>query len=226
LRAPGQVLQWRPANVDPSGLRHWESGNYRADAKVGFVGGFDAQFESGMALDFGSVNAEDAGFLTDTIALTFNMGEVNTHVDSFFDQMVAVSSVGTNFKAFNMKFWVGDLTAFSATGVPTPIFHMAKSADWIRNKHVAPNGPGVEIVPSSLPASGNVLARSPSTVFVSGVYKDLEFSHFIYLAGEFPSGAFPLGTYGGLGQQDFTFKFSYDYTDIFANVKASDLDFC
>jgi hypothetical protein len=222
LRVPGQILQWDRDKVNPSGFRHWESGEYKPDAKIGLVGGFAAQRESGNALDFGLVDVVDAGFLTDTIVFTFNLGEVNSHENSFFNQMVAASSVGTNFKAFNMKLWVGDLTAFTASGVPTPIFHMRNSAQWIQGLRISPNNSGVVVVPSSLPISGNIFSRNNNT-FISGAYQDLQFSHFIYLVGEFPSGTFPLGTYGGLGDSDFTFKFSYDWTDINANVLATDL---
>ena len=226
LRPPGQIEQWDKSQLDPSGLRHWESGNYKADAKIGLVGGFPAQLESGRALDFGLIDVIDTGFLTDTVIFTFNMGEVNNHVDSFFDQMVAASSVGTNFKTFNHKFWVGNVTAFTSSGVPTPIFHMRTSAQWIQGLNIFPNGSGVQIVPSAIPISGNIFAKQNNDVFISGAYKDLEFTHFVYLRGEFPSGVFPLGTYGGLGKGDFTFKFSYDWTDINANVLASDLKEC
>jgi len=226
LRAPAQILQWDRDLVNPSGFRQWESGNYRPDSKVGFVGGFQAQLESGNALNFGQVNAEDAGFFTDTIVLTFNMGEVNSHLDSKFDQMVAASSVATNFKAFNLKFHVDNLTAFTASGIPSPTFYMRRSAQWLQGLQVLPGNSGVEVVPSSLPPSANVLVKQQNLVFVSGAYLENEFTHFIYLRGQFPSGSFPLGTYGGPGQNNFTFKFSYDWTDINANVINSDLAAC
>lgn len=225
LRAPGQILQWNRNQVNPSGYRHWESGLYRPSAKIGFVGGFQAQMESGRALDFGEATANSSGFLTETVVFTFNLGEVNLHVDSFFNKMVAASSVATRFKAYNMKFWVGDLSTFGS-GLPSPVFHMRKSAEWIQGLQVVPNAMGVEIVPSALPVSGNIMAKSLSTVFVSGAYLDPEFSHFVYLRGEFKPASYPLGSYGGLGQQDFTFNFSYDYTDIKAHVLESDLELC
>ncbi len=225
LRPPAQIEQWDKDANDPFGFRHWESGNYKPDAKIGLVGGFDAQFESGIVLNFGQTEISDVGFFTDTIVFTFNLGEVNSHPDSFFDQMIVASSVGTNFKAFNMKFWVGDLTAFTATGIAIPIFHMRQSSGWLKGFNVTPAGPSVEIVPSSLPSSGNVFSKM-SSVFISGVYQDIELSNFIYLRGQFASGVTPLGTYGGLGDKTFTFNFSYDWTNIDANVLISDLSPC
>jgi len=138
---------------------------------------------------------------------------------------VAASSVATRFKAYNMKFWVGNLSAFGS-GLPSPAFYMKKSAEWVQGLQVVPGDPGVEVVPSSLPTSGNIMAKSPPTVFISGAYLDSEFSHFVYLRGQFPAAAYSLGTYGGLGVVGFDFRFSYDWTDIKANVLESDLETC
>jgi len=222
LRPPAQIQQWdRDAN-DPFGFRQWESGNYRPDAKIGLVGGFDSQFESGNVLNFGEVIADDSGFLTDTVVFTFNFGEVNGHPDSFFDQMVAASSIGTNFKAFNMRLWTGNVNAFTSVSVPLPTFHFLQSSGWKQGFNVTPGGANTSVVPTSIPPSGNIFANNTG-VFISGVYKDVSFSNFIYMRGEFPAGSFTLGTYGGLGEDSFTFNFSYDWTDINASVLVSDL---
>lgn len=222
LRPPAQIEQWdRDAN-DPFGFRQWESGNYKPDAKIGLVGGFDAQFESGVVLNFGEIEVVDAGFLTDTVVFTFNFGEINTHTDSFFDQMLAASSVGVNFKAFNMKFWVGNLTAFISVSSPIPQFHFLQSSGWKQGFNVTPGDTDTFVVPTSMPASGNILSNT-SSVFISGVYQDVSFSNFVYLRGQFPTGSYPLGTFGGLGERSFTFNFSYDWTDINASVLVSDL---
>ncbi len=222
LRPPAQIQQWdRDAN-DPFGFRHWESGNYKPDAKLGLVGGFDAQFESGNVLNFGEIVTNDIGFLTDTVVFTFNFGEVNSHTDSFFDQMVSASSVGVNFKAFNMRLWQGSVSAFTSTSVPVPTFHFLQSSGWKKGFNVTPSGVDTFVMPTSAPPSGNILANQTG-VFISGVYQDLSFSNFIYMRGQFPSGAFALGTYGGLGAKTFTFNFSYDWTDIEAAILVSDL---
>lgn len=226
LRPPAQIIQWDRNALSPIGFRQWESGNYKTNAKIGLVGGFDAQFESGRALDFGEVLAIDAGFLTDTVVITFNLGEVNSNPASFFDHMAAVSSVGLNFKAFNMKLWVGALNAFTGvSGVPAPTFHFFKSSGWQQGLQITPGNPGVEVLPSSLPASGNIF-NELTDVFISGAYLDPEHSDFVYLRGQFPSGSYPLGTYGGLSQRDFTFRFTYDWTDIGARVLTTDLAGC
>ncbi len=222
LRPPAQIQQWdRDAN-DPFGFRQWESGNYKPNAKIGLVGGFDAQFESGTVLNFGESTTNDSGFLTDTVVFTFNFGEVNSHPDSFFDQMVAASSVGTNFKAFNIRLWRGSVSAFTSASVPTPVFHFLQSSGWKRGFSVTPGGADTSVVPTSIPPSGNIFANQTG-VFISGVYQDVSFSNFIYMRGKFPAGAFTLGTYGGLGESTFTFNFSYDWTDINAAVLVSDL---
>lgn len=223
LRAAGQILQWNIDQVSPSGWRHHESGQYKPGAKTGLVGGFTAQKESGIAIDFGQINIAESGFYTDTVALTFNLGEVNSNSDSFFNQMVANSSVATNFKAFNMRIWVGSLSAFS--GQPQPTFYFRNSADWRRGYHLFPSDSGVSVLPSSMPTSQNVLSKGDNDVFVSGNFLEKQFSHFIYIRALFPSGTigqgkdYALGTYGGLGQGDFTLKFSYDYTNIDSLVK-------
>lgn len=227
LRAAGQVEQWDRNAIDPTGFRHHESGEYRPDAKklVALCGGFTAQMESGVAINMGQIvlPPPTSGFKTDTVVLTFNLGEVNSHPDSFFDQMVAASSVGPNFKAFNMRFWEGSLSAFS--GLPRPTFYFRNSATWRRGYTLDPltsSGTlhsGVFILPSSMPDCDMLIkAKDPEVVFVSGNFKEPEICHFLYVRGIFPSGNYPLGTYGGLGLKTFTFKFSYDWTSIDAHV--------
>jgi hypothetical protein len=178
--------------------------------------------ESGRALDFGQVNTDDAGFLSDTVVITFNLGEVNSNIDSFFNEMVSASSVATNFKAFNMKFWQGNLSAFvDVSGIPKPTFHYFTSPTWSRGLQIIPGDSNVFILPSSLPTSGNIFNNT--NVFISGAYKNAEFSDFIYLRGQFPSGNYTLGTYGGLGVRTFTFRLTYDYSNINANILETDL---
>jgi hypothetical protein len=227
LRAPGQILQWQVRSVNPSGWRHHESGVLKPDAKlVPFCGGFTAQKESGVPVDFGQILFDASGFATPTIPITFNLGEVNSHPDSYFNLMVADGSVSSDFKAFNMRFWVGNLDAFA--GLPQPTFYFQNSAEWRRRFRLEPFVSGIEalglaagvsVVPSSMPLSGpNVFAKSPDSPFISGSFQEKEMSHFLYVKGVFPSGNYPLGTYGGLGQGDFTLKFSYDYTSLDANI--------
>jgi len=227
LRAAGQIEQWSRNSIDPTGYRHHESGEYKTDAKrlVALCGGFTAQKESGVAINLGQIIIPDnsSGFMSETAVLTFNLGEVNSHPSSFFNQMIDASSVGTNFKAFNMRFWEGNLIAFS--GLPQPTFYFRNSATWRRGYILDPidasgnPNSGIFVLPSSMPdCSPNVFSKSPDSVFVSGNFLENEFSHFLYVRGVFPSGNYPLGTYGGLGLKTFTFKFSYDWTERTANV--------
>lgn len=224
LRAAGQVEQWFTDGLDPSGYRHHESGHYLAGAKqlVALCGGFTAQKESGVAINFGEIVVPDiSGFMTNTVPITFNLGEINSHPSSFFNIMVSDASVGQDFKAFNMRFWMGSLSAFN--GMPQPTFYYRNSAQWRQGYILDPLSPFAVVIPSSMPVTGaNVFSKSPDSIFVSGNFADSEFSHFIYVRGVFPSGTYTLGTYGGLGQKTFTLRFSYDWTDIDANVNEED----
>lgn len=232
LRTPSQVLQWNISRPDPSGLRHWESGVYKPAAKGfpgerklpdGLRGGFTAQLESGAAINFGEILVDNSGFLTNTVALTFNLGEVNGHPDSFFDIMNSSGSVGTNFKAFGLRFWLNNFSAFDRNPSGIPIFYFLTSADWQRDLSLTPTTQGIQIVPSSLPSSQNLFSKDDN-VFVSGAYLEQEFSHYLYIVGSFPSGVdYGLGTYGGLGSGIFTFRFSYDWSGIDANVRSTDI---
>jgi hypothetical protein len=217
LRAPGQVEQWDKVRLDPSGYRHHESGQYKADSKVlpTLVGGFTAQKESGVPLDFGSIYIEESGFRTNTAVFTFNQGEVNSHPNSYFNEMVAASSVG-EFKAFNMRLWQGNLDAFS--GLPQPTLYYRNASQWIQNYDLQPSDSGVLILPSSMPLTQNIFSKHPDDFAVSGNFREAEFTHFIYMKGFFPSGSYQLGTYGGLGLDTFTINFSYDYTDLEAFI--------
>jgi hypothetical protein len=233
LRAPAQVTQWRQSAVDPSGIfKHIESGVFKVGAKfdVDFTadsirGGFDAMAESGNAINFGSIAPTTSGFTSSTAVLTFNLGEVNFHPNSFFDQLNTLCEVGTNFKAFNMRFWLNNQSAFSVNST-SPTFYYTTSADWRRDFKLTGSFSGALIVPSSMPITQNLFVKGDNDVFVSGAYLPAEYTHYLYLAAEFPSGTYQLGTYGGLGQKTFTFRFSYDYTDIDAAVRETDLDGC
>ena len=236
LRPTAQIIQWNIAAPDPSGGRHIESGAYKKTAHVANRGGFTAQMESGAAIDFGDLRipGDGSGFESQTIVLTFNMGELNKNINSKFDQLFNNGSgTGTeNLTAFNFRMWMGNLDAFDAlaySGVNkdeikiNPIFHFQQSAQWRQSYNLPINQAvlGVEIMPSSMPDCPNISSREDD-ISVSGAYKDREFTNFIYIKGEFPElpmGIFyKLGTYGGLGLDTFTLKFSYDYTAFDANI--------
>ena len=218
LRPPAQVIQWNPSMPSPSGIRHWESGLYKPTAKIGFRGGFNAQGETGDIINFGEIYIADSGFYTDTIVLTMNMGEVNKHPDSFFDSAVGIA---TNFKQFNLRFWLHNIDSIAQYN---PIFYYLQSAEWRRRFVLRPSFPGTLVVPSSMSDTQILFVRNDE-IFMSGAYKDKEFSNFLYIVGLFPSGINPfvLGTYGGESMNNFVWRFSYDYTAINANVLPGDL---
>lgn len=236
LRPVAQIVQWNIAAPNPSGGRHIESGSYKKTAHVANRGGFTAQMESGAAIDFGNLQipGDGSGFNTDTVALTLNMGEANKNVNSRFDQMFNDGSgtASTALTLFNFRMWVGNLDAFNVVAFSganrdaikiNPIFHFQQSAEWRQSYDLLINQgvSGVEIMPSSMLDSPNITSRE-NDISISGAYKDREFTNFIYIKGEFPTlpvGTFyKLGTYGGLGLDTFTLKFSYDYTALDANI--------
>jgi len=248
LRPPGQIIQWNIGAPNPSGLRHVESGAIKRTGHLSNRGGFTAQQESGIEIDFGDTFINDgSGFATDTVNLTFNFGEVNANILSRFDRLFNQGSgeVGTDFTAFNFRYWVGNLSAFnvvSVSGDPPgvtisgvkPSFFFRESAEWRQNFKLelteisggvsgAPLIPvsGVLIMPSSMPDCPNVSSREDD-ISISGAFLDREFTNFVYTRAFFPalpSGQrYKLGTYGALGQGDFTLKFSYDYTALDANI--------
>lgn len=244
LRPTAQIIQWDLLAPNPSGRRHVESGSYRKTAHLQNCGGFTAQQESGVALDFGSrqIPGGGSGFTTSTVAITFNMGELNKNPRSRFDQLFNNGS-GTgseDLTAFNFRLWMGELSAFNdvaysgASKTPVsvkPVFHYRESAEWrgryelelLESSGVGSGTPtsGVNIVPSGMPDCPNVFSRGDE-VMVSGAFIDREFSNFVYMRGFFPdlpSGQlYKLGTYGGLGENTFTTKFSYDYTRRDSNI--------
>lgn len=218
LRPPAQIIQWNIHGPDPSGYRHVESGIYKPYAKTGWCGGFTAQHASGSALDFGEIYSSDTeGFYTDTICLTFNLGEVNSHADSHF---VSASGIGTDYKAFNLRIWFYNNSSISGF---SPTFYYLNSESWRRHLAMTSGTAGVSSVPTSQPSNRNITTRSANDVFVSGAYLRNEFSDYVYLVGHFPTGAHKLGTFGGLGQGDFTFKVSYDWTALTTNLLATDI---
>lgn len=233
LRAAGQIEQWNETKPSPVGFRHWESGAYKPAAKGstrlladGLVGGFAAQKESGVAADFGDVLISDSGFITPTLTLTFNLGEINAHPDSFFNLMVADGSVSSVFKAFNMRFWIEDDTAFRGKDYHPEWFYLQQSG-WSRNLVMTSGTVGALPMPSSLPDAQNIFVNG-TDIFSSGSYVEAEVSNFISVVGHFPlrASGYDLGTYGGLGIGDFQFKMSYEWTDQEAITRDTDTTLC
>lgn len=214
LRPVAQVLQWRKNRPDPTGFRHIESGLFVASAKVGNVGGFTAQNKTLNLLDFGETVANDAsGFNSNTTILTVNLGELNSNPNSFFN---ALSGAADNFKLFNVRFWMPDKSVFNALSGAD--FYYKTFETWQRGLSLNTSTPGILVVPSSLPDTFNIRFRN-QTQFASGAFTDGEFSNFIYLFGNFtgmPSSG--LGTY----DNNFKFRFTYDWTDQGAEVLPGD----
>lgn len=219
LRPPVQITQWNIDGPNPSGWRQVESGVYKPISKLYWVGGFTAQRESGVALDMGDVivNKNQATeFYTDTVCFTVNQGEVNSNPDSFFDN---ASGISIGMKIYGMRFWLHNHDAISGYN---PTFYFIGHRTWHQGLHLTSGTAGIQEVSTSLPTSQNIY-KNASDIFISGVFRDKQISDFIYLVGLFPSGTYTLGTYGGLGSGNFTFRLSYDWTDASANVVPADL---
>jgi len=217
LRPPAQILQFNIDGMESSGIKHVESGVYKPYAKTGLCGGFEAQHASGVSLDFGETIPSTNGFYSKTICFTFNQGEVNSHPDSYF---ATASGIGQDFKVFNVKCWSSNLSAF---GTNRPTWYYLPSKAWRRSFSLSSGTAGVQILPSVMPTLYNIPTLSPNAVFISGCYRDSEFSRFVYIVGLFPSGQYELGTYGGQSVGDFKFRLSYDWTGIKANVLDTDI---
>ncbi len=233
LRAAGQIEIWDAESPDPLGFRHWESGVYKAAAKGserliadGLVGGFDAQRESGVAASFGNTFVDSSGFTTPTLALTFNLGEINSHPDSFFNLMVEDGSIDSDFKAFNMKFWIDDDNVFRDKGYQPQWFYLQQSG-WDRNIQLSSGTANALPLPSSLPELQNTFVNG-TNIFSSGSYIEDQVSNYIYTMAHFPAHAsgYELGTYGGVGVSGFQFKMSYEWTGIEAATRSTDATSC
>jgi hypothetical protein len=219
LRCAAQATQWDTNQYNPSGYRHWESGGYVQDAKERVPGGFDAQNITFSQLDFGEITPVTSGFDSKTVILTMNLGEVNNHPSSRFYN---TTGIGTNFKLFNIRFWLSSKSAFTDTGYNAD-FYYKTSVHWLRYQNLGFHSPDMTIVPTALPTLPNVYVGKDNSLYASGSYKDLGYSHYIYMFGHF-SGAYPLGTYGTLGGDDFTFRFTYDWTEKGSDVLATDFN--
>lgn len=218
VRPPAQATHWRIDRPDPSGYRHRESGVYKPSSKVRLVGGMDIQAITLNTLDFGNVSYTSSGWMhTDTLAITLNQGEVNSNTSSYFYNM---SGVNQDYKLFNMKFWMPYQTAFS--GFDSTTFYYKTTRGWLRGDALTRDSAGITVVPSSLPSSPNIYAGN-DVLFVSGVHKDVGYSHYLYLFGAF-SGSAPLGTYGTPASDDFLFRITYDWTNKEAAVLDTDFD--
>ncbi len=227
LRPSVQIGEWfHIGKPDPEPFRHIESGVFKPSAKnptsaqdlsANFLrGGFRAQSQSGIPIDFGEViPTSGSSFLTKTVALSLNMGEINLDPRSFFSTLHASSGVGDNFRAYNFRFFANNLNVFNQnTSLPT--FYYQMSSGWIPNYSV--NTATACVVPSGLPDVQNVLVKG-TEIAISGSHNNADFTNYIYLAAEFPNDTYRLGTYGVSG---FQFKFSYDYTSAGAVVRPTD----
>jgi hypothetical protein len=118
-----------------------------------------------------------------------------------------------------MKIWLASSGAFAGYN---PTFYFLTAKTWDKARRITSATPGVQVVPLSMPSSQNILSKN-NNIYISGCYKDLEFTHYVYIVGKFPAGTYTLGEYGGLGSGNFTFKVSYDWTDIEANTIGADV---
>lgn len=217
LLPPAQATHWRVDRPDPHRYKHKESGVYKPSAKVSLVGGFSNQSITLNTLDFGNTNLTTSGYFdSDTIALTMNMGEVNSNVNSYFYNM---SGIMENVKLFNVRFWMSNKTAFS--GLDVADFYYTTSQDWTRGTKLTRDTAGIALVPSSIPSTPNVYAGD-NNIFVSGIYNKTGYTYYIYLFGSFSGINATLGTYGNASSGNFRFRISYDWSTDSANILNTD----
>ena len=127
------------------------------------------------------------------------------------------NKVTTDVAIFNMKLWIDNDNAFSglqALGL-SPHFQMLPSGEWITNLSLSSGQYGAFAVPTALPADPNV-ARIDGAPWLSGV--GFERTQIIYSNIIFQSGTYPTGRFGGLGEGDFHWRFTYDWADENAHI--------
>ena len=149
----------------------------------GFVKFLDTS--SSGHLDFGFVNVTDSGMLAGTKLLLFRP-----------------LSLGDAQEIYNLRF---HLQSISAWGTGTYNFL------WKKNIHFE-SGIALSLaddnIPTSLPASGNVVSSASGT-FIQAVAES-GVSEYVYL-DLFADTDVPVGTYGGPGSAGFRFRLTYDF---------------
>lgn len=125
--------------------------------------------------------------------------------------------ITTDVSIFNMKLWIDDSTAFTdmrASGLD-PYFQMLPSGQWVTNLALSSGQHGAFAVPTSLPNNPNI-ARIDGAPWLSGV--GFERTQIIYSNIIFPSGTYPTGRFGGLGENDFHWRFTYDFASEHSHI--------
>ena len=196
-RPPIAAWSWDISKNDPSGYRTIESKSspYYPSAKKNMIGGFDAQNESGVSINFGEIPENlSSDFTSDVKCMTIQTSNAS---GIYFDQATSISS---NIPISNTKVWLADQTDIITSGIDLKIWYK-EDANWLKNTTMTSGSSGVSLFPTS-EASAINLGDIGSGVSESNI------SNYIYMIATLPSGAYNRGGLGGLGS-NWNFKVSY-----------------
>lgn len=190
---------WDLTKNDPSGYKHIESPSspYFPEAKQNLIGGFDAQGESGVALDFGRFAVEPTGDQTSSVkAITLQMADAS---GIYFDN---ASGVRRGLGITNAKLWLADETDITTSGVDINLWYQT-SGTWLKNHTMTSGSVGVLPFPTSEATAINLGNVSSSIANSSS-------SDYVYLIATLPSGTYSKGQLGGLGN-NWNLRVSYTF---------------
>jgi len=177
--APNIVFrQFDVAGTSPSGER-------AQDTHASFVKQLGTTTDT--ELDYGINNITSSGINSATKVVV-------GHMDSSGDLTTEL---------FNMKFWLPSTAAFNDG---TSRYNWEKIIVWEQNK-VIDNG-SAEVVPTTLPSSGNILRQDGSGVITGS--GDAEVTQYIYMS-VFTDTDISVGLKGGAGENTFRYRLTADY---------------
>lgn len=196
-RPPIAAWSWDISKNDPSGYRTIESKSspYYPSAKKNMIGGFDAQNESGVSINFGEIPEDlSSDFTSDVQCMTIQTSNAS---GIYFDQATSISS---NIPISDTKVWLADQTDITTSGIDLKIWYK-EDANWLKNTTMTSGSSGVSLFPTSEASAINLGDIG------SGV-SEFNISNYIYMIATLPSGAYNRGGLGGLGS-NWNFKVSY-----------------
>jgi hypothetical protein len=209
LETTGSITQARPAatiweydttKVDPTGYRHVESGIYKPAAKKGVIGGFVAQNETTGNLSLISqTDLSPASTVTGpTKCVVVNISDPN---GLYFD--AATETISSDRGIYNVKMWLNDQSAVSASGVSATVYYK-KQSQWDKDISLTSGSAGVAAFPTTEGTAielGDINAR----------LTDSEVSDYVYMFVEMPAGTYGPGTIGG-DAGGYSVRVTYDFS--------------
>ena len=184
------------------------SGHYSVESLPGSCAAISIQPSGTLNFGSGVTPVTEDPFVSNTIPFVF-MPKTDKNNPSISEEITI----------FNMKLWIENKTAFTDQSL-NPYIQMKPSGIWRRNLVLTSGYAGAFEVPSSLPAAQNIFRKDGNT-WMSGIGQQ-QITQIIYSSIIWASGSYPVGHYGGIGLGTFRWRFTYDWTDEFANLTTDD----